>query len=38
LIVKKGRQKKSRSKKYFEIYRVIDDTDVVLTLSRLKGH
>jgi len=37
-IVKKGRQKKSRSKKYFEIYRVIDDTDVVSTLSRLKGH
>lgn len=36
MIVKQGRKKKSRSRKYFEIYRVIDDTAVVSTLSRLE--
>lgn len=35
MLVKQGRKKKSRSSKYFEIYRVIDDSAVVSTLSRL---
>jgi LmbE family N-acetylglucosaminyl deacetylase len=36
MIVKKSRQKKSRSRKYFEIYRVIDDAAIVSSLSGLK--
>ena len=36
LIIKKGRQKKASNKKFFEIYRVIDDFEVVSSLSRLR--
>ena len=36
MIVKQSRKKKSRSKKYFEVYRVIDDITVVSALSRLE--
>jgi LmbE family N-acetylglucosaminyl deacetylase len=38
MIIKKSRKKKSRSKKFFEVYRVIDDTDVVTALSELRGN
>jgi LmbE family N-acetylglucosaminyl deacetylase len=36
MIVKKSRQKKAKSKKSFEIYRVIDDINVVTALSKLE--
>ena len=35
MIVRQGRQKNSQSRKYFEVYRVIDDANVVSTLSKL---
>ncbi len=36
MIVTKGRQKKAKSKKSFEIYRVIDDINVITALSKLE--
>ena len=36
MIVKKSRQKKAKSKNFFEIYRVIDDINVLTVLSELE--
>jgi len=35
MIVRRSREKNSKSKKYSEIYRVIDDANVVSTLSKM---